>query len=91
MRARGRGSGGLDAASTIFFGTSHDGLHAIAAAAQEVDRGAAGSLLEAKQRVEADLSGTELPAGFGADVESLVAATGAALAAVGLEAAACPA
>ncbi len=79
----------LDAASTVFFNESHDELHVIAAATEATNRGAAGALLEAKQRVEADLGGTELPAGFADDVASLLAATRGALEAIGLEASDC--
>jgi hypothetical protein len=63
----------------------------IAAATEVRDREATAGLLEAKQRVEADLAETELPQDFAADVEALIEATRAALGAIGLEAPACPA
>ncbi|MGZ8599926.1 MAG: hypothetical protein ACXWXQ_11160 [Actinomycetota bacterium] len=81
----------FDVANATFQDRSHQTLHAVAGAAEDVDRAAAGDLLSAKQRVEADLAGAGLPAGFSGDVEALLGATRAALAAIGLEAPACPA
>jgi len=61
-------------------------------AATEVrDRGAAADLLEAKQRVEADLAGADLPPEFADHVGALLDATGAALDTIGLDAPDCPA
>lgn len=81
----------LETAEAVFHDRSHDALHAIAAAVEEVDRGAAADLLAAKQRVEADLAARELPATFASDVEDLLAATRAALAALGVPVPLCPA
>jgi hypothetical protein len=81
----------LAEAYTTFFDQSHATLHVIAGATDVVDRPAAGTLLEAKQRVEADLAGRELQESFGADVERLIAATRGALESIGLDAPACPA
>jgi hypothetical protein len=78
-----------DAAATTFFDRSHQTLHVIAAATEVVDRDAAASLLEAKQAVEADLTQPVLPAGFGADVGTLLDATRGAVDAIGLAAPAC--
>lgn len=78
-------------AEATFLDRSHATLHVIAAATEVRDRAAAADLLEAKQRVEADLAGDGLPSGFGADVESLIESTRAALDAIGLDAPACPA
>lgn len=78
-------------AEAIFLDRSHATLHVIAAAAEVRDRGAAADLLEAKQRVEADLAGADLPPDFAADVGALVGATRTALEAMGLDAPACPA
>jgi hypothetical protein len=78
-------------AEATFLDRSHATLHVIAAATEVRDRSTAADLLEAKQRVEADLAGDELPPGFAADVRALIDATGAALEAIGLEAPACPA
>jgi hypothetical protein len=78
-------------AEAIFLDRSHETLHVIAAATEERDRGAAADLLEAKQRVEADLAGADLPPDFAANVMELIEATRAALEAIGLDAPACPA
>jgi hypothetical protein len=77
-------------AVATFADRSHQTLHVVAAAVQEVDRGAAADLLEAKQVVEADLAEPALPAGFAGDVESLLGALRDALGAIGLEAPDCP-
>lgn len=76
-------------AEATFLDRSHETLHVIAAATEVRDRAAAADLLEAKQRVEADLAGEELPPGFAADVEALVDATRAALDSIGLNAPPC--
>lgn len=81
---------GLAPAEATFLDRSHATLHVIAAATEERDRGAAAGLLEAKQRVEADLAGEELPPGFPDDVRGLIGATRAALEAIGLDAPECP-
>jgi hypothetical protein len=78
-------------AEATFLDRSHETLHVIAAATELRDRAAAADLLEAKQRVEVDLAGAELPSGFGSDVRALLEATRAALEAIGLDAPACPA
>src|SRR5437660_179288 len=44
----------VDAARQTFFGTSHDGIHLIARGLEDKDRAAAATLLETKQKVEAD-------------------------------------
>ena len=44
-------------AEARFFDRSHETLHVIARALEDVDRPLAGRLLEAKQKVEADFSG----------------------------------
>lgn len=78
-------------AEATFLDRAHATLHVIAAATEVRDRSGAANLLEAKQKVEADLAGTELPPSFAADVRALIDATRAALAAIGLDAPACPA
>lgn len=77
------------AAKATFYDRTHDELHVIAAATEEQDRSAAASLLEAMQRVEAELEHPPLPEGFSADVDALVGTTRAALEAIGLGAPAC--
>jgi hypothetical protein len=78
-------------AEATFLDRSHQTLHVIAAATEARDRAAAASLLEAKQVVEADFTERNLPSGFGDDVGRLIETTRAALAAIGLDAPACPA
>jgi hypothetical protein len=77
------------AANATFYDRTHQELHVIAAATEEQDRAKAASLLEAMQRVEAELERPLLPAGFPTDVESLVGATREALASIGLDAPGC--
>lgn len=77
------------AANAAFYDRTHQELHVIAAATEERDRQAAGALLEAMQRVEADLERPLLPGGFSADVEALAGATRGALDAIGLDVPAC--
>jgi hypothetical protein len=78
-------------AEATFLDRSHETLHEIATATEVRDRGAAADLLEAKQRVEADLAGADLPPEFADHVGALLDATGAALDTIGLDAPACPA
>jgi hypothetical protein len=44
-----------DAARRLFFDRSHEALHTVARALEDVDRGQAAALLEAKERVESAL------------------------------------
>lgn len=76
-------------AEVTFFDRSHEGLHLIAGAAELVDRDAAARLLQAKQRVESGLMAGGAPS-LPSDVDALLEATRDALAALGLEAPACP-
>lgn len=78
-----------DAANRVFYDRSHDELHVIAAAAQGEDPAVAGRLLQAKERVEADLRPERLPGGFVQNLDALIAATRDALGAIGLEAPVC--
>jgi hypothetical protein len=71
-------------ANATFLDRSHETLHVIAAAAEEVDRIASSALLEAKQQVEGDLADGELPPGFGVDVRFLLQAVRAAIDVIGL-------
>jgi hypothetical protein len=77
------------AANATFYDQTHQELHVIAAATEERDRAKAAALLEAMQRVEAELERPLLRGGFSADVESLVGATRGALASIGLDAPGC--
>jgi hypothetical protein len=83
------GATDLEAANATFQDRAHQTLHTVAAAAEQGDRAAAAALLQAKQRVEADLTEAALPVGFGDDVEALLASLRAALGAIGLDAATC--
>lgn len=76
-------------AEATFLDRSHETLHVIAAATEVRDRDAAADLLEAKQRVEADLVDLDLPPGFAADVGALIQASRAALDVIGLDSPAC--
>ncbi len=79
----------LASARAVFFDRSHDELHVIASATEAVDRGTAGGLLQAKQRVEAELEQATFPAGFADDVRALRTATTDALTEIGLDAPPC--
>jgi hypothetical protein len=70
---------------TVFYDRVHERLHAIAAAAQEIDAVAAGSLLEAKQLVEADLEEPAAPAAYGERVDNLLVVTQEAVVLIGLD------
>ena len=78
-----------DRANALFYDRSHQELHVIAAATEVRDPPAAGRLLQAMQRVEADLKGPRLRATFGEDAEALIAASAKALAAIGLTSPSC--
>ncbi len=84
-----RGAAEASAAKATFYDLTHDQLHVIAAATEEQDRPATASLLEAMQRVEAELEHPPFSGGFSADVDALVGTTLAALGAIGLDAPAC--
>lgn len=75
--------------TALFEDQAHQELHVIAAATQERDRTAAGAMLLAKERVEADLAQRELPASMHDDTVALMRRTQDALVAIGLDAPAC--
>lgn len=75
----------LEPANAIFFDRSHQMLHVIAAATDEVDREVSTKLLVAKQRVESDLRRDALPEAFALDVETLLGATRSAIVTIGLD------
>jgi hypothetical protein len=83
----------LNTARQTFFGTSHDGIHLIARGLEEKDRAAAATLLETKQKVEADFSApTPRPgAQVAADLTKLAAVTRTSLARFKVTADPCPA
>ena len=78
------------AAKRTFNGKSHDGLHLIARGLEQIDRAAAATLLEAKQKVEADFSGSTTAAQVAADLRTLADVTRSSLARFSVSAAACP-
>ena len=69
----------LRAAEARFFDRSHETLHLIARALEDVDRPLAARLLEAKQKVEADFSGLASGDRVADDLGRLIGATRAAL------------
>jgi len=69
----------------------HEELHVIAAATEVRDREAAATLLQAKEKVEADLADPATAAGSGADIDALLSAVRSALTAIGLSGPDCPA
>jgi hypothetical protein len=75
--------GDVVAARRIFYDRSHDGLHALAARAFQVDTTAAARLLEAKYPVEALLEGDPTPAQLTSALGDLADATAAAARALG--------
>lgn len=80
-----------EALTSVFENRAHEELHVIAAATQERERAAAGAMLVAKERVEADLARAKLPDAWRGDTAELLRRTRTSLAAIGLRAAACPA
>jgi hypothetical protein len=80
----------VGAARQTFFGQSHDGLHLIARGLQDIDRDASATLLEAKQKVEADFLVPPSGAQVVADLHQLAAVTRSSLARFKVSAAACP-
>src|SRR5688500_10681864 len=81
---------GVAAASKTFNGRAHDGLHLIARGLETVDRAAAATLLEAKQKVEADFSKPPPAAQLVADLNQLAEVTRSSLARFGVNVDACP-
>lgn len=67
------------AAEARFFDRSHETLHVMARALEDVDRPLAARLLEAKQKVESDLSGLASGDRVADDLDRLVEASGAGL------------
>jgi hypothetical protein len=88
MLARGADRAAL---AEVFEDRAHEELHVIAAATQERDRAAAGSMLVAKERVEADLAEAPLPDAWRDDTVTLLRRTRDALVAIGLRSASCAA
>jgi hypothetical protein len=72
------------AARDAFYSLSHDRLHTIAAAVQEIDRSAAASLLQAMAVVEERLARPPVPPSLAGDLDRLLTATRAALRALSI-------
>ena len=62
-------------ARTTFFDRSHGTLHVLARALEDVDRHLTARVLEAMNRVEADLAFDRPPASLAADLDGLIVAT----------------
>ncbi len=77
--ARGEAPERPRAAEARFFDRSHETLHVVARALEDVDRPLAGRLLEAKQKVEADFSGLASGDRVADDLGRLVEVTALAL------------
>ena len=81
----------ISAAARTFNSKSHDGLHLIARGLQEIDRPASATLLEAKQKVEGDISSKAAGPQLVADLRSLSDVTRSSLARFNVTVDACPA
>ena len=79
-----------EAARRSFFGQSHDGIHLIARGLDTLDRKASATLLEAKQKVEADFLNPPPGSEIAADLRRLAAQTRSSLARFKVRAPACP-
>ena len=80
LARRQAGAGNPQSARTTFFDRSHDTLHVLALAWEDVDRQKAGELLLAKQLVEADLEATPVRANLVQDLKRLADVTRSGLA-----------
>ncbi|MGH2649850.1 MAG: hypothetical protein ACRDHK_01385 [Actinomycetota bacterium] len=72
------------AARDAFYSLSHDRLHTIAAAIQEIDRSAADRLLRAMAVVQEHLTGPPFPTSLAGDLDRLIVATRVALRALSI-------
>jgi len=81
----------ISTAAKTFNSKSHDGLHLIARGLQEIDRPASATLLEAKQKVEGDISSKAAGPQLAADLRSLSDVTKTSLARFNVTVDACPA
>lgn len=80
----------VSSAETTFMGKSHEGLHLIAKGLQDIDRPASATLLEAKQKVEADFSNKAPGGQVAADLRSLSEVTKSSIARFNVTVDACP-
>ncbi len=70
-------------ARTLFLDGAHQGIHELAATATKRDRPSAGRMLEAKERVEHDLTVNAVPATLAVDLDALAQTVRTAIAATG--------
>ena len=87
--AAGLAGQNMNSARATFYGQSHDGLHLIARALQDIDRGQSAALLEAKQKVEADFLAPSPGPQVADDLRRLADVTRASLARFKVSADAC--
>ena len=80
LAQRQAAAGNVDPARQTFFDRSHDTLHLLALALEEVDRAKAGELLLAKQLVESDLESTPVREALPRDLRRLAEVTRSGLA-----------
>ena len=80
LSRRQAAAGDVDAAGRTFFDRSHDTLHLLALALEDVDRAKAGELLLAKQLVESDLESTPVREALPQDLRRLAEVTRSGLA-----------
>ena len=80
LAQRQAAAGNVEPARQTFFDRSHDTLHVLALALEEVDRAQAGELLLAKQLVESDLESTPVRAALPKDLRRLAEVTRSGLA-----------
>ena len=80
LAQRQAAAGNVEPARQTFFDRSHDTLHVLALALEEVDRAKAGELLLAKQLVESDLESTPVRAALPQDLRRLAEVTRSGLA-----------
>ena len=88
--ARDQAKADVKQADTTFYDRSHDALHTIARALDQVDRAAAAELLEDKERVETDLRADSPAPNLAADLDRLARSTRTGLAALSISVPACP-
>lgn len=79
----------IEKANGVFYDQTHEELHVIAAATEEKDRTVAARLLQAKEKVEADLTDLQVPDTFVEDVDALLSATQDALRTIGVSVPGC--
>ena len=82
-------AGDAAAARTTFLDSSHDDVHRLAAKLEDVDRAKAAAMLEAKQRVEADIDMEPVPAKLADDLRALSATVASGLARLHLPSSPC--